>query len=229
MKKIAKNPDKNLRPSHPGMLIHLADFEPVRLKNTFVPKIQAQQQSNTIYAEFKQRNIRVADNWPLAGSEPDHENYQAMLTRYFKQHTDPLLVVHPQKPLKEVKRLVHLTDLRYCDTGILQPMTNLAKSLGADIFIVHISVDGLPDMENNYAEDFLKSEILPRMYYENVVLINLRKKDLLNDLAMSMDIIDPDIISLFWKRHSLFDKLFMNSDLRRAVYTRAPLLLFPSV
>lgn len=112
----------------------------------------------------------------------------------------PLLLVPASWQIKDIERIAYISDLRYCRGYIISQMAGIAKPWDASVSVAHISVDGLPDMEEKYAESVFKAAI-STINYEKLFFNNIREKELLTAVDVLINGMHNDLLVLINHRY----------------------------
>lgn len=138
----------------------------------------------------------------------------------------PVMIIPKNHVITQIENIAYVTDLRYCDMSVIRPLVKLAGAFDADIQLVHLTADGLPEMAECYMRDYFKNDLSKLMNYPKMKYVNLKHKNKAEELNRKMREIQSDVMVLQWKRHGMFNKLFKGSS---SVYSfsQIPLILFP--
>lgn len=180
---------------------------------------------NIILQELQKRNIAVNLCFPEINPDMDPEG----LMKYFNESLDPVLNIPVNCPLNKVKRLVYLTDIRYCDLKVMEKIAELARTFQAHVFILHVPANGLPDLPETALNDIYKETLYPRMQYADVSLLNLKKTDLKLNLNTCLKLLSPDIVGISWRNNRMYNSLFPKDSDRKLTSIPYSLLVFPPV
>lgn len=105
----------------------------------------------------------------------------------------PLLLVPANWLIKDVEQVAYISDLRYCRTSIISQLARVAKPWSASVSVEHISVDGLPDMEEKYAESVFKN-LSQSISYEKLIFNNIKEKELLTAVDVLINGMRNDLL-----------------------------------
>jgi hypothetical protein len=138
----------------------------------------------------------------------------------------PLLLVPANWHIKDVERMAYISDLRYCRSYIISQMARVAKPWGASISVAHISVDGLPDMEESYALSVFKAAT-SNIQYEKLFFNNIREKELLTAVDVLINGMHNDLLVLINHRYHFEEIIgrYITDTLPHNV--TVPLLIYP--
>lgn len=139
----------------------------------------------------------------------------------------PLLMVPLHWPLKQIERLVYIADLRYCRIHFVRFLAELAKPWNAVVSIANLSAKGLPDMCEAYAGSVFKEEICNNVKYDQLVLNNVKEKDLNKAVDVMINGLHNDVLVMVNHRFH-FEEIvgtYITEDLPGHI--TVPLLIFP--
>lgn len=139
----------------------------------------------------------------------------------------PLLLVPSSWSENEFKRLVYLTDLRFCGIQTVRFLAKLAEKWKASLVIAHTSVSGLPDIEIQEAKNVFNDAVSLNVNYRNLVLNILDKNDAGNSLEIMVGRMHADLLVLVNQHFhfvSLTKQYFKD---KCSLYKPVPLLIFP--
>lgn len=138
----------------------------------------------------------------------------------------PLLLVPGNWQIKDIERMAYISDLRYCRSSIISQMARMAKPWDASTSVAHISVDGLPDMEERYAESVFKAATAG-VDYDKLFFNNIREKELLTAVDVLINGMHNDVLVLINHRYH-FEAIigrYITDALPRNIIV--PLLIYP--
>jgi len=139
----------------------------------------------------------------------------------------PLLVVPENWPLKQLERIVYIEDLRYCRRSAVNCLAGIAEWFGASLSVAHLSADGIPDMEEQYANSVFKKEVYDRLAYPNVFFNNIKEKDVRKALDVLVNGLHNDLLALVNHRFHFREILGRYLTEVLPAYVTVPLLIFP--
>ena len=134
----------------------------------------------------------------------------------------PVLLIPQHIEVSYFIKIAYVTDLRYCDIGVIK----FLKLFKAQLFVTHISAPGLPDMEELYAQEILEV-ISGKANYREMFLLNLKNKNIKNDIDKVLDTIEIKVLGLVNKKHQTFERLFDDYPEKTQIYHNLPTLIFP--
>ncbi|OIQ68148.1 hypothetical protein GALL_502630 [mine drainage metagenome] len=200
-------------------------------KNDFTPQINdfdASDFSETNMAQFIIKNNiwmivkGMKENMGLI-TEIRNFNIHSVLNKVMC----PLLLVPQKYKLKELERIVYMTDLRYCQLPVVKCLANIARPSNAKLQIAHISIQGLPDMEENYARSFFSEVIGAVINYDQLFFNNIKEKDMQKVVDVMIHGLNTDLLVLI--NHQFhFEQIigrYITGQLPENVIV--PLLIFP--
>jgi len=135
----------------------------------------------------------------------------------------PVLIVPQHMDFSYFNRITYLTDLRYCDLGVMQ----FLKVFNAQLFVTHVSAPGLPDMEERYAQELLAEEISTKVNYSKMFLRNTKNKNIKESIDHILDTLEIKMLALVNKKHHMFERLFDHLSENPGTYKNVPTLIFP--
>jgi nucleotide-binding universal stress UspA family protein len=135
----------------------------------------------------------------------------------------PVLLVPQHFEMSYFHKIAYVTDLRYCDLGVVQ----FLKVFNAQLFVTHISAPGLPDMEERYAQEILAEEVSVKANYLKMFLRNLKNKNIKESVDKVLDTLEIKMLALVSKKHQTFERLFDRFPEKTQIYHNLPTLIFP--
>jgi len=139
----------------------------------------------------------------------------------------PLLLVPEKCQVKNLERIVYMADLRYCQLPVVKCLANMARPYNAKLQIAHISAQGLPDMEENYARRFFSEAIGTVVNYDQLFFNNIKEKDIQKVVDVMINGLNTDLLVLI--NHQFHFEQIVGRYItgRLPVYITVPLLIFP--
>jgi nucleotide-binding universal stress UspA family protein len=135
----------------------------------------------------------------------------------------PVLIMPDTFDMSYFNRVVYVTDLRYCDLGVIR----FLKVLNAQLFVTHISAPGLPDLEERYAQDILSEEISVKANYQKIFLRNIKNKNIKGAIDYVVDTVEAKMLALVNKKHQTVERLYDSYCEKNQLYQKLPALIFP--
>jgi nucleotide-binding universal stress UspA family protein len=135
----------------------------------------------------------------------------------------PVLLIPDKFELTALNRIGYITDLRYCDLGVIK----FLKVLNAHLYITHISAPGLPDMEERYAQDILAGDISLKANYQKIFLRNIKNKNIKGAIDYVVDTVELKMLAMVNKKHQTIERLYDNYAEKAHLYHDIPALIFP--
>jgi hypothetical protein len=140
----------------------------------------------------------------------------------------PLLIIPSSWSENELKRMVYLTDLRFCGIGIVKFLARLATCWNANLVIAHSSASGLPLLGINQAEEVFNEEISCHIGYKKLLLNMLDQGKSTDTLEVVVSEMKADLLVLV-DQHFHFNILTRQYFKDKcALYQPVPILIFPS-
>lgn len=145
--------------------------------------------------------------------------------------TIPLLIVPPSATIKTPKKIAFATDLVHPkeDLDIIFDLIPMAKLLGADILVAHIShgnenASKLKKQVEQFLNEISDKADYPKIYYSDV--LNEQTESGLDMLMLNSHI---DILAMVHRHHHFLERLLVGSHTQKmADHISIPLLVFPS-
>jgi hypothetical protein len=153
-------------------------------------------------------------------NKPDPDNYALQLLNHA---TCPVLLIPESAYFKQIDKIAYLTDLRYCSLQVIR----FLKAFDVRIYITHVSANGIPDMEDIYAQSLLSDEIAHKAAYNKIFLRNIKGKNRKTDFEATIIDTDISMVTLVNKKHMLLESLLPVHDDNDRVYYHLPLLVMP--
>jgi hypothetical protein len=135
----------------------------------------------------------------------------------------PVLVIPENARLSTLDSTAYLTDLRYCDVEVVR----FLRSFNAKIFVTHVSSSGIPDMEDNYAQQLLMDTIVSKTGYNKVFLRNIKGGNRKTDLEIVTKTAAIKFFTIVNRKHYVLERFLSDSEINRRNYHDMPLLIMP--
>ncbi|TCD04413.1 hypothetical protein EZ449_17400 [Pedobacter frigidisoli] len=140
----------------------------------------------------------------------------------------PLMIIPSSWSDNELKRMVYLTDLRFCGLGMVKFLANLATCWDANLVIAHSSASGLPQMEINQAEEVFNQEVSHNVGYKKLFLNMLDQNECIDTLEVVVSEMKADLLILV-DQHFHFNFLTQQYFKDKcSLYKPVPILILPS-
>jgi hypothetical protein len=130
----------------------------------------------------------------------------------------PVLVIPDEAEVNSMDATAYLTDLRYCDLEVVR----FLKGFNAKIYVTHVSSNGIPDMEDTYAQNLLSDNVAAK-----TVLRNIKGNNRKPDLEVITATANIQFITIENSKHSLLERFLTDSTSSHRNYHRLPLLIMP--
>lgn len=174
--------------------------------------------------------IQQQDIWMVVKGIPGEEAFpQQSATRIqaiLNQVKCPMLLVPEKAGIKYFQRIVYIVDLRYCKLPLLNYLVELATPCQASILLAHVTMNGLPIMENKEAIDIF-SEIGSRVRYSKLFFDQIKEKNLekiYDVLAYGMN---TDLLAIVNHQFHFDDIVNQYKSIKLSPNITVPLLVFP--
>jgi nucleotide-binding universal stress UspA family protein len=135
----------------------------------------------------------------------------------------PVLLLPEKFEVTSLNRVGYVTDLRYCDLGVIK----FLKVLNAQLYVTHISAPGLPDMEERYAQDILAADISVKANYQKMFLRNIKNKNVKGAIDYVVDTVELKMLVMVNKKHQTIERLYDDYAEKPHLYHNIPALIFP--
>jgi hypothetical protein len=135
----------------------------------------------------------------------------------------PVLFIPENTDVKMLESVAYVTDLRYCDLNVV----NFLKKFNAYIFITHVSASGIPDMDDNYAQELLSDEVAAKTGYNKLFLRNIKGTQRKTDLELIARAADIKMVAIVNKKHQMLDRYLQTDINKKRNYHQLPLLVVP--
>lgn len=139
----------------------------------------------------------------------------------------PLLVVPSSWDFNEFRDLVYLTDLRFCGINTVTFITDLAREWNAKVLIAHSAASGLPEIEEEDANDIFRNEVRNLIDYSNISMDMLDKGKIPDVVKLMVSDFHADLL-VFVNQHfhfNTFTKQYFKDKCE--LYKPVPMLIFP--
>lgn len=140
----------------------------------------------------------------------------------------PVLIIPQSANFESVEKVTYATDLKSDDTSINNWLADFAKSLIADLSIVHISPDD-NDVEEvadiNATEQILYRKNINRLPIEAVQGTNIGLS-----LQQVIEETNVGLLAMLYRKYGFFERLFHVSSTHKMIkHTQIPVLIFPEI
>lgn len=144
-----------------------------------------------------------------------------------KKSSDTLLKYRAGQFPHLIKKVAFITDIRFCDVAMTNPLAKIAKELDLEMVIFHVNVEGLPHIENEFAEEIFKEYVFPRLGCSRVTFVNLEGHDSIDELDTACSVMSPDLLTVSRSKCGLYKRLFTSASDEELEYNKIPLLIYP--
>lgn len=139
----------------------------------------------------------------------------------------PLLVVPSSWDFNEFRDLVYLTDLRFCGINTVTFIADLAHEWNAKVLVAHSTASGLPEIDEEDANDIFRDEVRKRINYNNISMSMIDKGKIPDIIKLVVNDFHADLL-VFVNQHfhfNTFTKQYFKD--KCALYKPVPMLIFP--
>ncbi|PJJ79538.1 hypothetical protein [Mucilaginibacter auburnensis] len=136
----------------------------------------------------------------------------------------PLMLL-PEKPERnEVKRMVYLTDLRYCQSPVVN---NLSKMNDVSLLVAHICMQGLPDLVPSYGNQLFNDTLGRYKDKCNLLFTQVKEANMVKVVDTLVNTMKADML-VCMNRQYHFGQLFGNALPKRLpVQVPVPVMVYP--
>jgi len=156
-------------------------------------------------------------------TDDPHINIQHVLNRVMC----PLLLVPAKSQLKDLERMVYMADLRYCRLPVVRFLAELAKPYNAEVYVDHLSANGLPDIEENYASRYFADTIKCNVKHEELHFHNIKERDVKKAMDVMINGMHIDLLAIVNHRFHFEEILGRYIPDVLPAHITIPLLIFP--
>lgn len=125
--------------------------------------------------------VKQQDIWMVVKGIPGEEAFPpqsaASIQAILSKVKCPMLLVPERAEIKDFERIVHTTDLRYCQLQHLDYLVELAAPYQTSLLLAHIPMSGLPPIEKSYAFDIFNKEISSHIRYPKLSFDQIKEKN----------------------------------------------------
>lgn len=205
----------------------LVDFPERKLPQKEETDVKRKSQSTSLLTDLiKKENIELlvisAEGDCTLPCVPGNEIFEVL-----KEAKCPVLILPGNREIKEIKNIAYITDLRYCDMTVINPIVKIARPYNAKLDLVHLTADGLPDMAESYMDDYFHHELTKLIRYPVLAYTHLKQKNKGRELDLVAKEFSYDLLVLHWKRYGVFDKIFTENS-KSYSFSKVPVIIFPS-
>jgi len=154
-------------------------------------------------------------------------NINLCITTLLSEIKCPLLVVPSSWNFNKFRDLVYLTDLRFCGIKTVNYIVDLAREWNSQVVIAHSTVSGLPEIDEEDANDIFTNEVRNHLNYKNVSMSILDKGKFPDVIKTVVHNYHADLL-VFVNQHfhfNTFTKQYFKD--KCALYKPVPMLIFP--
>lgn len=137
----------------------------------------------------------------------------------------PVLAIPKETPYRKPTKIILATDFANEELGHIPKLANLAKSLGCEILMTHITTDP----EAMQSEEMLKRNFAKRVtdatHYASISYMIKYEEDISRALQTAVNQVDADWIAMLTHHRNFFEKIYNPSMTKAMAYqTKIPLL-----
>ncbi len=140
----------------------------------------------------------------------------------------PVLIIPDGTLFKHIKSIFYATDLRYCDIGTVNLLTEFARPFNARVSLFHVCTEGLPDLLNDEAVSIFLDTVASRINYPPLSYKSISGKDAESAINQIIKNQEMNILAMAHRKYHFFKKIFKGSITKNmAAYTTIPLMIIP--
>ncbi|MEZ4973910.1 MAG: universal stress protein [Cyclobacteriaceae bacterium] len=137
----------------------------------------------------------------------------------------PVLAIPKEVPYRKPTKIILATDFANEELGHIPKLVNLARALGAEILMTHITTD----QEAMQSEEMLKRNFAKRVAdatdYTSISYMIKYEEDIARALQTAVSQVDADWIAMLTHHRNFFEKIYNPSMTKSMAYqTKIPLL-----
>lgn len=136
----------------------------------------------------------------------------------------PVLLVPEYYNGRLINRTAYLADMRYCQSSVLNYIDRLSEK---SVLLAHNCYDGLPDLNNEYANDLFNRVILPKVKSSKLFFGHIRETNMEKMVDTLSNGVNIDLLACV-NRQFHFNRLVGEKFSALPDAISIPLLVFPS-
>ncbi|GAA4777673.1 hypothetical protein GCM10023231_00050 [Olivibacter ginsenosidimutans] len=142
--------------------------------------------------------------------------------------TYPLLLIPEQVHFQPIKNILYVSDVRYMKINVINELIALARPLGSHVAVLHVSTEGLPDMDDKMVRTLFVETISHYVKNQLPSLYNSNKKEAESTIDRLTAGGKEGILAIDHRKYHFFNHLFTDNPSENAqIYKHLPLLLIP--
>lgn len=136
----------------------------------------------------------------------------------------PLMLLPERPERNEVKRMVYLTDLRYCQSPVI---SNLSQLNDVNLLVAHICMQGLPDLVPSYGNQLFNDAFGKYKNRCNLLFTQVKEANMAKVIDTLINTMKADML-VCMSRQFHFGQLFGNALPKRLPENiTVPVLIYP--
>lgn len=181
-----------------------------------------------VLAEFiKHNNVWMVVKGINVNSAQEQAGWSPKVHIVLNKISCPLLLIPEHWPVKTLERIMHISDLRYCEIGIIRYLAGLAKLSGADLSFAHLTAKGLPDMSEEYALNLFTDGICDKVKYEKLFFNKVEEKNVTAAIDVMVNGMKSDMLT-FVNHHFHIEEILGDCEPKSgSASISVPVLIFP--
>ncbi|HVV56158.1 MAG TPA: hypothetical protein VHC47_12565 [Mucilaginibacter sp.] len=119
----------------------------------------------------------------------------------------PLLLIPENYRHHSFTNIAYMADMRYCMQGIVKYLATLAAAYDANLVVEHLSMRGLPPLDDGYALTMFSEDIADKIKYDKIYFNNIKERNL--DIAIDVMVNNMHTDLLAMVNHNFhFEEMF---------------------
>lgn len=119
----------------------------------------------------------------------------------------PLLLIPENYKHRGFTNIAYMADMRYCMQGIVKYLATLAAAYDANLVVEHLSMRGLPPLDDGYALSMFSEDVAKKIKYDKIYFNNIKERNL--DVAIDVMVNNMHTDLLAMVNHNFhFEEMF---------------------
>ncbi|MBS7564965.1 universal stress protein [Mucilaginibacter sp. Bleaf8] len=173
-----------------------------------------------------QHNIQLVVKG-VATEQPIHQVVDAQMNTVLSKTNCPVVLVPQHFDSAEIQNMVYMADQRFSQVKIMWQLKHLADAYGADLTLANLAADGIPQMEETYANEFFNDVIQGHVPFDRMSLNHIRERDVKKVTDVMVNVLKTDLLVMSYRRYHFAELTNKNKAAQDPAYLQVPLLLFP--
>ncbi|WP_158828008.1 hypothetical protein [Mucilaginibacter lacusdianchii] len=163
----------------------------------------------------------------VAANQPIDQLVDLQMQTVLSKTYCPVILVpqHFNKP--SIQNMVYMADARFSQYEILFQLKRIAEANNAQLTLANIAADGIPQMENNYANEFFKNTIQRHVPCKQMSLNHIRERDVKKVTDVMINVIKTDLLIMSFRRYHFAELTSKSRANVEPTHLDIPLMLYP--